>query len=386
MNAIVNGTVESTGDAQTDLVSDIEAIPADLDFESVSSSRAQVRPIILRNSTSRVLTISEIFIEASPLSGFNLNTECKKLDPGQACLASVTWTPTQEGEDSGVMVIRHDGASGITSVPIEGDYDPETAEEAEIFPSAVPGKGLLVSSQTEIDFGSDIDSKSSITVSLVNSGDAPLTIDGFRLNNPENGMIFAPNGCDIGTVLSPVEACALTLEWEPIREGDVVDDVQIYHTGAHGILVIPVRGSATQAVNKDSASIVLTSSSVENSLIRSIPKLDPDTVGVEDDDENEAIIESQLVRAQQPVDLTGVLDGFVISSLAKKRAIINGPGGSRVISDDEETVIGGVLWNVNIRSSSVEFSNGDQRVLLLFDKSLSSVNRNGAESGEDNSQ
>ena len=70
-------------------------------------------------------------------------------------------------------------------------------------------------------------------------------------------------------------------------------------------------------------------------------------------------------------DVSGALEGYKITSIAKNRAIVSGPGGSRVVFDGEETVIGGVLWKVGIRQSAVEFFEGNQRIMLLFDRSLS---------------
>lgn len=40
----------------------------------------------------------------------------------------------------------------------------------------------------------------------------------------------------------------------------------------------------------------------------------------------------------------------------------------------EQAVNGGVLWQISMRSNAIEFRNGTQKVLLLFDKSLSSLN------------
>jgi hypothetical protein len=81
----------------------------------------------------------------------------------------------------------------------------------------------------------------------------------------------------------------------------------------------------------------------------------------------------------------GILDGFAVTSLAPNRAIITGPGGSRVVFNGEETIIAGVLWNISVKNSAVEFGNGNQKVLMLFDKSLSSVNRVGGESSSSTS-
>ena len=63
------------------------------------------------------------------------------------------------------------------------------------------------------------------------------------------------------------------------------------------------------------------------------------------------------------------------TSFAPTRAIVNGPGGSRIMFDGEEVVLGGIPWTVDIQKNGIEFTYGDQRILLLFDKSLSSGNR-----------
>ena len=80
----------------------------------------------------------------------------------------------------------------------------------------------------------------------------------------------------------------------------------------------------------------------------------------------------EVVSTNSGRNVNSALEGYKISSLAKNRAIVSGPGGSRVIFDNQETVIGGVLWLVGIRNNAVEFANGDQKILLLFDRSLSS--------------
>jgi hypothetical protein len=70
-----------------------------------------------------------------------------------------------------------------------------------------------------------------------------------------------------------------------------------------------------------------------------------------------------------------VLDGYKITSFSPTRAIINGPGGSRIVFDNEEIVLGGVPWFVAIQKNGIEFLHQGQRILLLFDRSLSSINR-----------
>jgi len=385
----ISGVVESGAEGSNQLTTDIEALPDEIDFGSLQTSQTLVEPVVLRNITSIPIEIKDIYIDASDNAGYSLTTECKTLRAGQSCIASVTWSPKLAGRSSGVLVVEHSGPAALTTVPLKGEYSPDDADEATIFPQAVPGRGLLVSSQSEIDFGSDIETASALTVSLVNAGDAPLEIEGIRLSSTDNGIDFKDNGCINGTVLEPVEACPLTITWSPTRVGSVLDDVQVLHSGARGILVLPIRGTASASVSKDQRAIILSDGNAVMTQDGSEPSqalssgIDPNNI--------------EASRAQAPVrtavqastsaslpttsNPAGTLDGYKITSFSPTRAIINGPGGSRLVYDREEIVLGGVPWFVLIQKNGIEFLNQGQRILLLFDRSLSSINRVSASSG-----
>jgi len=101
-----------------------------------------------------------------------------------------------------------------------------------------------------------------------------------------------------------------------VRVGTIIDDVQILHDGARGILVLPVTGTATQIVNKDSQSIVFG----EGGLLGSIPALSSSDLGGRS--------QSPPPESSGQANVKGSLEGYKITSLAKNRAIISGPGGS----------------------------------------------------------
>lgn len=430
LTATINGRVAASTDQSKDLISEIEMIPNKLDFGNLEESRSQVKAIVLRNKTSKPISVQEITVEAGNQSGYSVTSNCKELLTGAACVASVTWTPAQRGPSTGTLIVRHSGATEINTVELTGEYDPEEAQMAEIFPQAVPGKGLLISSLEEVDFGSGVSESSSIAVSLVNAGDVPLTLTGVRMANAENGVRAEKTGCMPGTVLSPLEACPLTLTWEPVREGNIVDDVQISHTGARGVLIMPLRGNAARAINKDRKAIMLSGDPGMDAVMSNIRPLSLSdieddgeivmqsgetavvskterssaTSSVSEDGDSDAAADApaktskaktpakskpapapaaqqenvddytRLQRRMAQIDVRGALDGYVISSYSPRRAIISGPGGSRVVFDGEQAVIGGVLWEITMRPSAIEFRSGEQKVLLLFDKSLSSVN------------
>ena len=344
----MKGTVQAGDTANDKLLSDVETIPDEVDFGSLTSGRPLVKSVILRNVTSEPLEITNVSVSPES-SGYTMKSDCAKLDPGGACAVAITWAPSSRGQADGVLLVEHTGSTRVASVELIGEYDPEEVEAANLFPQAVAGKGLLVASQEELDFGT-VNGEASITVSLVNVGDSDLSVGKIELGGVENGLRVSNSGCNEGVVLKPVEACPLTLTWAAVREGSIIDDVQVHHDGARGVLVLPVRGSASAAVNRDTKSIVV-----------------------------ESTVPGKVT--EKPVDKSQALEGFVISSHSGKRAIINGPGGSRVISHNQQIVLGGIQWLVSITPEGVDFTSGRDRVRLLFDRSLSSINRTASQSG-----
>jgi len=382
VTATLSGQVEAVGDGGTNTASDVEMIPDELDFGEVDAGQALVEPVILKNITSQTINVNDIYIDASESSGYELTTDCDTLEPGQACIATVSWSPKVKGASSGVLVVKHSGPTGLSSVIIKGEYEPSSVEEAEVFPEAVPGKGLLVSSQTELDFGEGIVTASTITVSLVNAGDSPVTLKDIQVSGSDNGLSFRDGGCSKGMVLGPVEACPLTLNWSPSRAGSIIDDIQVVHDGARGVLVLPVRGEADAAVSQDQKAIVLQDQ--KPVLLDSSATAEPQDLESDPSSQNQAAASRQRAGLQNAsysgygsvANPASALDGYKITSFARNRAIINGPSGSRIVFDGEEMVIGGVPLLVDIQRNGIQFETQQgQRVLLLFDRSLSATSR-----------
>ncbi|MFP4097977.1 MAG: choice-of-anchor D domain-containing protein [Alphaproteobacteria bacterium] len=381
VTATVSGTVEAGADSLSRLSSDIETIPETVNFGSLSSSQTMIESVILRNITSNPIAISDIRMNAADSAGYSLETDCEGLKAGQACIATIVWAPRRKGPATGVLVIKHDGPSAMANVMVEGEYDPGTVEEAEGFPEAVPGKGLLVSSQTEFDFGDDIASASTMTVSLVNIGDVALTLEEIKISGSDNGLNLSNSGCAQGMVLEPIEACPLTVTWSPTRLGGIVDDIQIAHDGARGVLILPVRGEATSTVSQDQKAIVLNKSTGRNMLAQTVISGGGDisaSPGTTPARGNTSKRSGSSGVSASVMNASSTLDGLKITSFSANRAIVNGPGGSRLVFDGEPIMLGGVMWDVDIQQNGIEFMSDENRILLLFDRSLSSVSRTSA--------
>jgi len=356
VTATVSGTVQVSAD-NTNKATDIEITPQPVDFGKLEASRPIIRSVTVRNITSSEITINDVFIDAPGASGFDLKTDCKKLAAGASCIASIIWSPVTKGPTSGALVIQHTGETGVATATLTGDFSPSQTEAAKAFPEPVPGKGLLVASEEEIEFGAAVASQSSITVSLVNIGDAPLAISNVELAGSEQGLAVAQVGCTKELVLAPTEACPLTISWSPSKPGAVIDDVRVTHTGARGILVLPIRGTSTATVNVDTKPIVETV--IEDGAVVAGPR-------------GNSVSMPPSGAEFIPPEVSGppTLDGYTISSLSTRNAIINGPGGSRMVRNGQIVRLGGHLWTVAVTHDGVGLTSGRSKVLLVFDRSL----------------
>jgi hypothetical protein len=377
-NAAVAGNV-GAGSTGKNLQSEIEAFPADLDFGTVTTTEPLVRSLALRNNTGTAISIQNINLAASPSSGFSMSAgNCTDLRPGQACVATVTWVPTNSGLVEGVVVIAHDGPSGAMRIGLKGTYQPKKVETASRFANAVPGEGLLVADLDKIDFGSDVDGAASISVSLVNQGDKALSLRNVKLAGSDNGLSLSTSDCKKDAILQAGEACVLTVNWQPRRIGPVIDDVQILHTGTRRVLVLPVRGSAQQPVSNTSGPLVSYGDQIPDMPKIATGKLDEKLLKTETD--KMASSTSSTDTSSSPTvrnkaltagsNSTPSLDGYRVSSASKDHAIVAGPKGRLIIKNGEPQVIAGVRWIPRIVPEGVELASGRNVVLLIFDQSL----------------
>lgn len=385
--AILSGSVDAGASGNTTAIqTDIQATPATIDFGASKGGIPLVRSLTLRNVSSGKIDLKDLRMDAPSQTGFGMKTECpSSLDPGQACLVAITWTPLSKGKASGSLVIQHSGSGSLTQVDVSGDFTPEASKSATIYPESLPDKGLLVANMEKVDFGADVKGVSAITASLVNAGDSDLTLTGIKLSGSDSGLSIARSGCRSGTVLAPVEACPLTINWLPSREGDVIDDLQITHSGARGILIIPVRGSAQKAVSRETMAIRRSPSaaSLPSGDSTEVPPSAGKEAALPSTQDVSDIINQKATGGtiplpppfsygndQEMISVTPSLDGYVVTSHSEDRAVLAGPVGSQVVKDGKPVVISGVVWNVKIVETGVELTSAHDQMLLIFDRSL----------------
>lgn len=337
--AKLSGNVIAGEDGQ-ETISEIETDPVELDFGSLTSPTSIVRAVKIKNRTPRSIEITNIFLNTHNKNDFEYTQKCiKVMDPSESCVISLTWLPRKAGPIDGVLVLEHTGDTKVTHVNFKGSYAPAAVQNATQYPDPVPGKGLLVSSIPEFTAAS-VDRPLALTATLLNSGDTPLEISSISLTGATASLSFARSGgCRNGTRLDPQEACPLILNVYPAKEGAIADNVQIRHTGARGLLILPVNISVSKAAQPDLAFVNKALSSLQQSA-------------------------------------TSALDGYSITSHSKSKAIISGPSGSQVVRDGALVVLAGIKWVVHVTPAGVDLVSRDDEISLIFDSSLSSENSN----------
>ncbi len=380
----ITGSVVASDDASGQDSSEIAALPSLLDFETVEASRPVLKTIELRNITSQAIAIEDIKFDSPQKGGFDVRHNCQTLNPGQNCLISVIWSPISQGPASGFIVVRHDGTSQITNIPVKGLYQPVAVQDVTAYPDPIAGEGLLISSAQTIDFGDTVDSESAVTITAVNAGDTNLTIENIKMSVITPGLSVDPAGCQNGTVLKPSDACPLTIRWAPQKIGKLKTDVSITHDGTRGVFVIPITGIATQVVqgggfipSQRGASSGFNLPGSAGLTIDEIAELNSTLDGDISSVVDRAITPSSRIRAPilsaqdlQISNSANNLAGYVITTHSINKAVIMGPNGGRVVSHNKPLTIAGGRWTPKLNPEGVEFINGTKTVTLYFDDSL----------------
>jgi hypothetical protein len=349
----------------------VSATPDSLDFGSSPGGISAVRSVVLTNNSAKDLSIKNVVLDVPEQSGFTDKSECPDtLLPGKACNIFVTWMPTTKGTAQGVLVVQHSGMTGMTQVEIKGTLAPESGKTAAIYPDIVPERGLLVSDREKIEFGDNIKEESAITATLVNAGSSALTLKSIKLSGVKNDLDISDTGCAPETVLKPGEACPLTISWLPTHGGTILDSLQITHTGARGVLVIPVKGSADKSLDIDeTGGAISTGGGSSGGGASTGTGTGTSTVSFQTTSGGAPIADS---GSSLPAGKTmkQIFGRYKITSHSAQRAVINGPDGSQVVRDGENLIMEGVDCTVAIVPTGVILSSEGDKVMLPFDTSL----------------
>jgi beta-propeller repeat-containing protein/centrosomal CEP192-like protein len=203
-------------------------------IQAVSTSTTQA--INLLDAGSQPLTISSVAITGTNAGDFSETTTCA-LTPamiagGTSCPVSVTFAPQTLGTKNATLVIADDAAGSPHSISLTGV-------------SATPPTATL--SATSLTFGSEAVGSSSPpqTITLTNTGGAPLLISGISLG-PDFGLAIPPTTvqCDGGAAtLNGGSSCTIAVSFIPYTAGTLNEALTITDNAANSPQTVALSGT-----------------------------------------------------------------------------------------------------------------------------------------------
>jgi len=185
---------------------DIAVSPSSLAFGSVTVGGFLTKSLTVSNNGLSTLAIATITISGSDAAMFTQTNDCSApLAPAGSCTVNVTFTPTSQGAKTATLAISSN--------------DPDTPN----LNVALSGTGLVPDIALDtfaLSFGTvPIGSSSSRTVTVSNTGDAPLIITSITISGTDVGMFSQTNTCCGAPVPPNGGSCTITVTFTPASAG-----------------------------------------------------------------------------------------------------------------------------------------------------------------------
>lgn len=198
-----NPTVEVTLTGIGVGLPDIAVSPSSLAFGSVTVGGFLTKSLTVSNNGLSTLVIASVTISGSDAAMFSQTNNCTAVVPAGSCTVNVTFTPTSQGAKTATLSISSN--------------DPDTPN----LNVALSGTGLVPDIALDtfaLSFGTvPIGSLSSRTVTVSNTGDAPLMIASITISGTDAGMFSETNTC--GAPVPPSGSCTITVTFTPTTVG-----------------------------------------------------------------------------------------------------------------------------------------------------------------------
>ncbi len=208
-----------------------------LNFGDVEMGSQAVHQLTLTSSGTAPVTISSAttagqnFKISSATYPAGITGWPATLNPGQQVVLSIAFSPDAAASFSGNLALTSDASGGIANVPLSGTGD------------AVPAAGLTLS-PTSISFGQVmVGSKSTKSLTLTSSGNAPLTISAITVS----GAQFSDGTTSLPVTLQPNQQLTLTVTYEPTAEGSDSGTLTVASNDSSGPSTVSLGGSGTTA-------------------------------------------------------------------------------------------------------------------------------------------
>jgi hypothetical protein len=173
-----------------------------LDFSTHDiGTTSNPKSVVISNSSASVVTVVGVSVGISP-SEFVIANSCSKLNPGQQCTISVSFSPGDEKSVEGQLLVNYQEEN---SSPVTGTMF-----------VALTGSGYLPKlriTPTELDFGGQtLGSNGAVRTLTLTAGTSSVDL---KISSPGDDFTAAPTSCR----LSPGGSCSISVTFTPKRLG-----------------------------------------------------------------------------------------------------------------------------------------------------------------------
>lgn len=207
--------------------------PTSLTFGSqIEGTSSTAQTITLTNTGNASLNVSGISITGTNAGDYSQTNTCGTAVAASAkCTISVTFTPTASGTRSASVSIADNAAGSPQSVSLTG--------------TGVTAAPVVVLAPTSLTFATQAIGSSSTaqTITLTNSGNAPLNISGISITGTDSGDFTQTNTCGMSVAMSA--NCTISVTFTPTAASTRTASVSVADNAGGGPQSVSLSGTAT---------------------------------------------------------------------------------------------------------------------------------------------
>ncbi|MCX4857737.1 Ig-like domain-containing protein [Streptomyces canus] len=213
------------------------AAPAALDFGEVPTGSTSTLNLQITNTGTEPETVDSVDSPSGAFSTSGLPSAGTVVPAGGSFVLSVTYTPTDDQEDSDALVVSSSGGGDThtLSVPVSA--------------TAITGQGHLEFSTSSLDFGQvPIGSSRSLSFTITNTGNIPVTVTKAKA---PTGDFNSPVQLSEGLIIGPEQTAVQSVTFTPRSAADLSAFYEVTGTGtdtngnSQGAMYVPVKGTGT---------------------------------------------------------------------------------------------------------------------------------------------
>jgi len=210
-----------------------------LDFGNVNLGKSETRKVSVTNAGNAPLAFEGFSVQGADAKAFTITDKstCStktKLKAGAACTISVTFKPSDVGQQSATLVVKHDAKGSPANIELRGTG---------------VGQPKVQLPTEPVDFGQvDVDTPSDPqTVTLRNTGTGQLSLQAIGISGPNQGDFTIAQGstCKANGKVAPGSTCTIQIVFQPSTAGARQAQLTVATNAKQSIHQVPLAGTGT---------------------------------------------------------------------------------------------------------------------------------------------